>query len=741
MSHDLQPIVPPDDGQFPEPVASYFPDRFSGAAALHLRFQRCWTALRKRWWVVVLCLLFIGGPAVTYAIHKPPAFRSEAIMWLTSKLSLPGSAGFYSEEMSSYMGTQAELMKSPAIQQRAFQKVRAAFPEVALLVTNPQPEILPFALTIISSPKNSVLKLEAKGRFPQATRAFLDAVMEEYLDLKKGAYQQTSVGALAGITDQIKEAEKQMKAQQEQLTAFGRSNNISYLTEHGLSAGSHLSRLEGLLSDLRTEHRLLESITPEQFLDASTGDRNALSETTLPVEKAPRAAEAAMEASGTAYYQALQQVELLKATRDEFARVLRPSHSKMVKLNQQVSGLEQVLKTIKENGGQRALAQIANRKKSLELQIESLETQYRAWETNAIEASGKLAEHERMKEDLQHSQALYDRLVGLLQTVDLNKSLDREPLSPLAPASVARPAGSALKLAAAGIFLAFSAALGLLILLESLDDRFISVTELSCHFPEEVVGQIPETRLRLINGSSRRPRLASQQNAFTESFRSLRSSLFFMFDESPPPRVVLLTSAVPKEGKSTVAAHLAASLAVSGSRVLLVDADLRRSSLHQIFGVALKPGLREVLTKGLPAATAIVPVRLPPALAAESGGPDASSSARLFLLPGGEAGPGTAEILLGSQVNELLRDLAAQYDYVIIDSPPVLATDDAMGLATKVDGVFMVVRASYTDSRMVWDALDRLNKRHVKILGLVYNRAAPSADYYYRYRRDYQTAT
>ena len=97
-------------------------------------------------------------------------------------------------------------------------------------------------------------------------------------------------------------------------------------------------------------------------------------------------------------------------------------------------------------------------------------------------------------------------------------------------------------------------------------------------------------------------------------------------------------------------------------------------------------------------------------------------------------------MLVGSQVTELLRELATQYDYVIIDSPPMLATDDAVSLATKADGVFVVVRAAYTNSRMVREALERLHKRHVKVLGLVYNRAAPSADYYYRYGRDYHDA-
>ena len=187
-------------------------------------------------------------------------------------------------------------------------------------------------------------------------------------------------------------------------------------------------------------------------------------------------------------------------------------------------------------------------------------------------------------------------------------------------------------------------------------------------------------------------------------------------------------------------AHLAASLSATGAKVLLVDADLRRSTLHKIFGISLKPGLREVLTEGLPVASAIVPVSLPLAIATESGRTNAATPANLFLLPGGEAGTGIAEVLLRSQVQDLLRDLAAQYDYVIIDSPPMLATDDAVSLASKADGVFVVVRAAYTHSRMIREALDRLHKRHVKVLGLIYNRAAPSSDYYYRYSRDYHTS-
>src|SRR5579883_1629569 len=110
MNQELQPYDN-FDGSVTEVVAAPSSgDRFSTAASLRMQVQRYWVALRKRWWIVALCLVFIGGPALVYAYIKKPSFESQAIMWLTSRLSLPGGAGFFSEEVSSYMNTQAELM-------------------------------------------------------------------------------------------------------------------------------------------------------------------------------------------------------------------------------------------------------------------------------------------------------------------------------------------------------------------------------------------------------------------------------------------------------------------------------------------------------------------------------------------------------------------------------------------------------------------------------------------------------
>ncbi len=717
MNHELEPWRGVEDGLWASPMPARPRDRFSQASLWQAQLRHYAIALRKRWWVVILPLLVIGGPALYVAKTLPPVFQSQAMMWLTGKLTLP-TAGVYAEELSSYIGTQADLIKSPLLQRRAFEKVRSRFPGITGVKTNTGQPKSPFTLTVRSSPKSSVLELGAKGPSAEATQAFLDTLMDEYLVFKKDSRKRTSSGALSGLTGQIREVEQQLQQQQNQITLFQMSNNISYLTEHGLSAGSHLSKLLEVLSDLRTELHLLELLTPAQFKGLAEGAQLTLSDTAIPGERTARALTMRTEAPQTAYYQALQQVEILKAKRETFATVLRPTHSKMVKLNQELAGLEQLLKTLQDEGEQRAQAHMADRKKALELQIANLESQYRAWETNAAEASRKLAEYDRMKQETQRSQALYDRLLGMLQTVDLNNNLDQEALVPMAPASPAKATSAKYRIAAAGLFLAFMVGLGIFLLLEMLDDRFRSVQELNLHLPVEVVGQIPNARLGPPKADQR---LLPANAAFTEAFRNLRSCLMFMSGQEPHPKVILVTSAIPKEGKTTVSSNLAVTLAMSGSRVLLIDADFRRGSIHRIFNVALKPGLLEVLGEGVSPAQAIV----------------STPEANLFVLPAGKNDGDSSDLFLRCRVDLLLKDLASQFNYVVIDSAPVLATDDASCLGPFTDGVFIVVRAGHTSLRMACEAVDRLMKRNLKVLGTVYNGAPASADYYCHYTRDY----
>jgi capsular exopolysaccharide synthesis family protein len=207
-----------------------------------------------------------------------------------------------------------------------------------------------------------------------------------------------------------------------------------------------------------------------------------------------------------------------------------------------------------------------------------------------------------------------------------------------------------------------------------------------------------------------------------EAFRNLRSSLLYMAEPGERPRTLLVTSSVPNDGKSFTAANLAITMAGAGSRVLLVDADLRKGALHHRFEVASEPGLSEVLGRGLIWETAVQTTRF----------------SKLFLLPRGAFTPNSSELFLNEATRNFLKEAAARYDYVLLDTVPVMAADDVNSLAPQVDGVLFVIRAIFTSARVARAALYSLYQRQVRVLGLIFNAVPPrSIDYYYYKYRDY----
>ena len=184
---------------------------------------------------------------------------------------------------------------------------------------------------------------------------------------------------------------------------------------------------------------------------------------------------------------------------------------------------------------------------------------------------------------------------------------------------------------------------------------------------------------------------------------------------------------MPDDGKSVTAANLAITLAAGGSRVLLVDADLRKGSLHNRFNIEAGTGLSESLTQGSDWRNAV----------------KETAAANLFLLPRGETTQRSSELFIGPVMEKILHETIKEYDYVLIDTAPVMAADDVTSLAPRVDGVIFVVRAEFTSARVARTALDMLYQRNARVLGLVFNSVRASAgDYYnyYRYRDYYSSA-
>jgi len=262
----------------------------------------------------------------------------------------------------------------------------------------------------------------------------------------------------------------------------------------------------------------------------------------------------------------------------------------------------------------------------------------------------------------------------------------------------------------------------ILFLLDRADDRLASSTELLEHFSEPILGQIPDVReSRTAHGL---PLLQPDDERYTyaEAYRSLRSSLIFMPNQADL-RAILITSAIPNEGKSTIATNLAITMANAGARVLLVDADLRRGDVATLMDLDGKVGLTNILRGELPWRDSIVDTKY----------------TTLFVIPRGPVTNQSGELLLKRTVEAMLEEMKSSYDLVVFNTAPILATDDTPTLAPHFDGVLMVIRAQFTGAKLTQNALNLLYQRQVNVLGLVLNAVDTETPdyYYYRYPKYY----
>lgn len=258
-----------------------------------------------------------------------------------------------------------------------------------------------------------------------------------------------------------------------------------------------------------------------------------------------------------------------------------------------------------------------------------------------------------------------------------------------------------------GVFLGLCLAL----LQELLDDRINSPEEAERVLRLPNLGHVPlveEEGLRLI-------RDISTFSPLMESYRSLRTNINFAAVGSTLKSIVV-TSSVPAEGKSTTAANLAMAMALDGKRVIIVDADLRRPSLHKLFRLESSPGLTDVLVGTHEIEDVIRP----------------SGVDNVSVIAAGSPPPNPAELLGSARMVELITQLEAISDIVLFDSPPALAVADGVVLAARTNGVLLVIGYGETKKTNTRKAVEQLRRANAKVLGTVLNRIeGPSSGYYY----------
>jgi succinoglycan biosynthesis transport protein ExoP len=314
---------------------------------------------------------------------------------------------------------------------------------------------------------------------------------------------------------------------------------------------------------------------------------------------------------------------------------------------------------------------------------------------------------------------IYANLISNLETIRLAKLNNTSNANQIEPASVpekpVRPQPM-LYTALAG-FCGVILAAGSILLIEYLDDTLKTPEEIKRLFNLPVIGYIINGRKKE-KGKEKIMVDRESHSPVNESFRSLKTNLEILgFGRSI--KTILIASAEQGEGKSTIAANLAVTLTQDGKRVLLLDADLRQPTLHQIFNISNHSGLTDVLNKELEI--------------------DAVSHSwkkfgTLKVIPSGQLVPNSIELLGSERMREVLTTLGKSFDAILIDTPPCFVAD-AQALAEKVDGVVLVVQPGVTHRDAVSGALEQFNHTGVKVVGVVLNRVQyTKADHYKRYR-------
>lgn len=210
---------------------------------------------------------------------------------------------------------------------------------------------------------------------------------------------------------------------------------------------------------------------------------------------------------------------------------------------------------------------------------------------------------------------------------------------------------------------------------------------------------------------------------FSEAFRSIRTNVLFSTAE-PGSKVVVITSTGPGEGKSVVSANVSMALALAGQRVLLIDADMRRPKVHELFGANLEPGLSNVMVGDTKASETVKKTLTP----------------NLWLMAAGKHPPNPAELLGSRRFRDFIASLGDHFEWVIIDSPPVMAVTDSSVIAHSATGVIFVVGAEMTSKGAAKAALEQLDAAKAKYVGAILNRVDVHRNPYYysrHYRREY----
>jgi len=607
------------------------------------------------------------------------------------------------DDMDQVMATEIELALSepvlrPVVERYKLLPVKSNNDSSALQQNGPAP-ILLHSLKVTRPPSSYLIRISYRADNPKlaadVANAVAQSLSEHANDTGKSSYEK-----LSGLVAQdMSELRSKMQASAQQLAEYEKELNMVDPEQRVTILGARLAQLNTDLTSAQDERIRREAIL------AQVDNSNTLA-----------SAQAAQAAAQDPLLS--EAVQRLNVARQQFTSVrsyYAEGHPEYVKAQKQVQEVEAQVNELKARAKERAAADY-QQAQGREKRLFSVLQQTKA-EADSLKA--RAYQYEELKGEADNDKKIYDDLATRTRLAGINQQFHNAAVLLAAQALVPHEPVFPNLLINLPVAVILSGILGILIAVFAsvLDNSFADGEEAASQLRVDVLAEIPHAKgllsifpeKGLAEGFARSAQLNA---AYREAIRNLRAALNGV-SSYRPIRSLVITSAVPGEGKSTTAAQLALAYAKTGKRVLLVDANFSRPTLdpqllvcstRRKFKVASPVGFTDVLKGKASCTDAIIQLAQP----------------GLSLLPAGRMSR-TAADLISTRASAVLAKLCRDFDLVIVDAPPVLAASEAQELAGVADGVLLLTKAAETGAKQVSDAMSALSRARANVVGLVLN--------------------
>ncbi len=729
-------------------------------AAASSRSARAWgtdaaavlKALRRSWPLVVACMILCAGAALLHAKTLPPVYEASTLVEITPQPVQPlGDKGSAALDMGAgtywdtqeYYQTEYQIVQSDQVLGTVARDL-ALTSDYAFLGLKSRPAtpvgievpvgILRGRMTVEAVKNSRLFHIKVEDTDPKRARRLSDAIAAAFIDQNLQAAINSSSEAVLWLSGQIDHVKQELDHNENALYDFKQKND---LPSTSINEASNMLRLEMQEYDTALTH----TRTRKQELAARKAELEKI--TPDNPDDIPASELLANGALNTLRAQYQQLVKDRAALVGEGRGENHPS-------------VKSVSERIEQTTAQ-LLAEVRNIRSGVEHDLAVIERQevgeqalFEESRRRAVELNMKEIEYHRLDRTREENEKLFEFLTNKVKEADLARMMRvnniriidpaEDPGAPVRPRVAVNVGIGAL----AGLILG----LGLMWVRELLDNSVKTPQDIEDQLAVTFLGLLPELaeeanvrvprRRRSMSlppaaGPGRHVELVVHEHPLSgiaEAARSMRTNIMFMNPDKPFRRL-LVTSAAPMEGKTTVACSIAIALAQGGQRVCIIDCDLRRPRLHRIFDRAGDAGVSNVI--------------LGEATVDEVAKPTVVQN--LWSIPAGPVPPNPADMLHSDRFRRFLDDLSERFDRIVVDSPPVAAVTDSAVLSTLADGTVFVVRAFKTSKQLARQGLRILHDIDARVVGAVLNAVNLSSHeygyyHYYYYKRDgYQPLT